>query len=211
MTNNPTPNDKSIPDDVFDRIMRNAADPAYNKNVSNNVDSDWYKSEGQRAEEARQELEEWNTKCEEYRQKEHPIEKYCHEIRGRFPSYYMSLKEYKDACDKSRNERRKRIDEFNEKLDLSRKKPDGMTTREWKEKKRLFKLERKLEQKDLYLRITSTPNWLIEQTIRKIPCDCTAEGMRNGITCDTCKLLVKVNEYMVNLFKDAAEGRSSIV
>jgi len=209
MTTPTTPIESNNGDDVYKRITDNAKDPKYNL-LSNYVNPDWYKSERQRQEEARQELEEWNTTCEKYKKEEHPIERYCHKIRGRFPFYYMTFEEHKIQSDESWNYRKKRIDEFNAQLDLIRQKPEGMTVKEWKEKKRLFRLERKQRSKDSHLRITSTPNWLIERTIRKIRCDCTAEGIRNGVTCDTCKLLVKVNDYMMNLFKDAAEGRSSI-
>jgi hypothetical protein len=54
-------------------------------------------------------------------------------------------------------------------------------------------------------------NHLIEKRIRKLRCECEAEKMRQGIFCPTCRLLVKVNDYLLDLFKDAAEGRSSVI
>jgi hypothetical protein len=37
-----------------------------------------------------------------------------------------------------------------------------------------------------------------------------AEEMRRGIFCDTCKLIVKVNDYMMDLFKMASQGRTTL-
>jgi predicted RNA-binding Zn ribbon-like protein len=42
-------------------------------------------------------------------------------------------------------------------------------------------------------------------------CECEAEKMRAGIYCKTCKLFIHLREYTIQLFKDAAEGRSSYV
>jgi hypothetical protein len=53
-----------------------------------------------------------------------------------------------------------------------------------------------------------TPIRLFEDQVDKIGCECEAEDIRQGIFCDTCKLMTKVNSYMMKLFKDFAEGRS---
>jgi hypothetical protein len=46
----------------------------------------------------------------------------------------------------------------------------------------------------------------------KIGCKCHKENMRlTGKICKTCKLMLKVREYTLTLFKDAAQGRSSIL
>jgi hypothetical protein len=42
-------------------------------------------------------------------------------------------------------------------------------------------------------------------------CECEAEKMRQGEFCDICKLVTKVREYMLDVFKAAAEGRASFV
>lgn len=196
-------------DDVFNRIIDNAKNP--NNNKPQGLNPDWYNSERHRAEEAKQELEDWNTKCEQYKNEETPIERYCNKILGYIPFYYKTLEEYKKDSEENLKYRYELMDQYHEDRRILRERPDGMTVKEWKEKKRLIRLEQKQMQKDSELEITSTPNWLIKQTIDKIQCDCAAEGILNGITCDTCKLLVQVNDYMMNLFKDAAEGRSSII
>lgn len=197
------------PDDVFNRIIDNAQDPNYNK--PQGLNPDWYKPTLQRIEEQRQKIIEWNQYCDERKQKETQIERYCNQILGVKPDYEMTFEENSRLEQENWNDRCKGMDEYHQERDFIHEKPDGMTVKEWKEKKRLIKLERKQKERDLELEITSTPNWIIVETIQKVKCDCMAEGLRNGVMCDTCKLLVKVNEYMMNLFKDAAEGRSTIV
>jgi hypothetical protein len=51
--------------------------------------------------------------------------------------------------------------------------------------------------------------WVLEHRISRMAfrCYCTGEGIRNGRVCKICKLSKKVDDYMLNLFKDAAEGR----
>jgi hypothetical protein len=46
---------------------------------------------------------------------------------------------------------------------------------------------------------------------RNFMCRCTGESLRNGKICDICKLTERANDYMLNMFKDAAEGRSSTI
>jgi hypothetical protein len=82
---------------------------------------------------------------------------------------------------------------------------------EERKKRRLVGEERKLGKSDWNLKYHGTPNHLIEKRIRKLRCECEAEKMRQGIFCPTCRLLVKVNDYLLDLFKDAAEGRSSVI
>jgi len=48
--------------------------------------------------------------------------------------------------------------------------------------------------------------------LNNIGCECHNENMRlTGNVCKTCKLMLKVREYTINLFKDAAEGRKSFI
>jgi hypothetical protein len=53
-----------------------------------------------------------------------------------------------------------------------------------------------------------TPRWLVSNKIDAIGCQCEAEDLRRGINCKICKLMLKVDNYMMNLFRDAAEGRA---
>jgi hypothetical protein len=41
-------------------------------------------------------------------------------------------------------------------------------------------------------------------------CECTEDELRNEKICNVCKLTKMANIHMLNLFRDAAEGRSSI-
>ena len=102
-----------------------------------------------------------------------------------------------------------------EKIEESWNKPmEGMTKEEQKEerrKRRLVREERKQLESDRNLEYCGTPLRLLSERIDKIGCECEAEQMRQGRFCDTCKLLVKVNDYILDLFKRESEGRGSII
>jgi hypothetical protein len=76
-----------------------------------------------------------------------------------------------------------------------------------KNQMRLEKQRRQGAQADWKLRMNA-PIHLLEKTIREIGCRCEPEDMRQGVFCNTCRLLVLVHKYMVNLFKEAAESKS---
>jgi hypothetical protein len=92
-------------------------------------------------------------------------------------------------------------------------KPKGMTKTEWQKeqsgRRRLLKQQRKadtvLESNSPILRFSE----MIEDLGYR--CECKGERMRRGEFCRICKLGTKLTEYAINLFKDAAEGRSSLV
>jgi hypothetical protein len=48
---------------------------------------------------------------------------------------------------------------------------------------------------------------LVNNKIDAIGCQCEAEEIRQGRYCKTCNLMLKVDKYMMSLFKDAAEVR----
>jgi len=52
-----------------------------------------------------------------------------------------------------------------------------------------------------------TPGWLVSNKIDAIGCQCEAEDKTRN-KCKICKLMLKVDNYMMNLFRDAAEGRA---
>jgi hypothetical protein len=88
--------------------------------------------------------------------------------------------------------------------------PDGSKTKtQWlkhlKNQRRLEKQRTQEARADWKLRM-NTPIHLLEKTIRKIGCRCKPEDMRQGVFCDTCRLLVLVHKYLMNLFKEAAES-----
>lgn len=156
---------------------------------------------------------EWQDKA---KRAEDPIRRYGNFILGIVPDYEISYEENKEMEKESWKKRREILDkEFDEKSKLHWPKPEGMTkTQRLKEKRRKRRLaieERKEREHNDKLWFESRPQWLIQKRIDKIPCACTAEEIRAGRFCKTCKLLVRVNEYMQDLFKNASEGRSSIV
>jgi hypothetical protein len=70
-----------------------------------------------------------------------------------------------------------------------------------------FRKQQKLEAKaDIALR-SKTPIRMLENTIMEMGCRCQVEDMRQGVFCDTCRLLVHVHKYMLDLFKEAAKTR----
>lgn len=162
------------------------------------------------------ERQEWKENQEEVRKEEDPIEQYSNKILGIIPDYEISYEEQKKIEQENWEYRSKLGHEMLEReAEVTRDKPEGMTKKEWdkerRKKKRLLREEEKEGKANFELRYRGTPNHLIEKRIKKIPCDCTAEKMRQGIFCETCRLLVRVNEYMLDLFKDASEGRSTVV
>jgi hypothetical protein len=88
-----------------------------------------------------------------------------------------------------------------------RKKPEGMTNKQWQDLKREKKLELKEEkqrrQSDKELE-SNSPFHMLSKRIEKIDCNCKAEDMRQGRYCNTCQLLGRVNEYLEDRFRIAA-------
>jgi hypothetical protein len=52
-----------------------------------------------------------------------------------------------------------------------------------------------------------TPFRILGSKLDKIGCDCKTDDLRNGIVCNTCKLLLQVDSYMMDLFKNVATER----
>jgi hypothetical protein len=153
----------------------------------------------------RQEYQEYQ---EETKRDEDPIERYSNKILGIIPEYESSYEEQKKIEVENWEIRSKAGHELLEReSEVTRDKPEGMTKKQWdkerRRKKRLLREEDKEARANSELSYHGTPNHLIEKRIRKIPCECEAEKMRHGIICKTCRLLVKVNDYMLSLFKDA--------
>ena len=118
---------------------------------------------------------------------------------------------------KRANIKRDRLQRFSNEIDFeafgfSHKKPDGMTNKQWieekRKRKRLRKEERFQEEADRILERQS-PIYMFRQRVDEIGCRCEAEEMRRGIFCETCKLIRRVNEYMLDLFKNASQGRTA--
>jgi len=57
-------------------------------------------------------------------------------------------------------------------------------------------LDKKQHEKDRELEQQATPFVLLSKRLEEIGCECEGERIRvAGEYCDTCRLLVKVNEY----------------
>ena len=154
--------------------------------------------------------QEWKESQEQAKQ-EDPIERYCNTIRGITPDYEISYEESVKMQEENWNYREKNLEKERE----SWNKPiDGMAKTEKEQerrKRRLVREERKQLESDRNLEYHGTPSRLLSKRVDKIGCECEAEQMRQGIFCDTCKLLVKVNDYILDLFKRESEGRGTII
>lgn len=88
----------------------------------------------------------------------------------------------------------------------------GMTQEEWwkrvERKRQELKEKRKEWEADEKLR-NESPTWQImrELDVVRYGCKCKPELMRQGQFCPVCRLMIKVHEYALRIFKDTAEGR----
>lgn len=196
-------------DDVFDRILDKSK--GYEEE---DLDLDAIHRRHRTSKQTNQERRKWEESCKEAMEKEDPIERYCYLIRDEVPWYEESFEDYEDGYEDHWKGRIKLTDNEIATRVFFHKKPEGMTDKEWKnEKKKRRRLNAhnvKQEEVDRRLVHKNSPYWLFWDTLKKIDCRCTGEGMRNGMICDTCKLLKKCHNDLIRLFKDAAEGRSSI-
>ena len=142
------------------------------------------------------------------------IEKYCRSIRNQPGFFEMTFEEYEMAWDERKKMlKKKQVADhvFNKFIS---EKPKGMNKTEWIKQKRRMKQNRREQEKQLKLdrrlEFKMTPIHLFEDQVDKIGCECEAEGIRQGQFCDTCRLITNVNSYMMKLFKDFAEGRSTL-
>ena len=197
-------------DDPFDFIMTRSKELAQGYDDALITPEMRRKQEIEEKEESRQYFE--NT-IKKRKQTETELQRYCREIREEVPDWDLTFEEYYKEEKEWQRIKSKRFDAEQQKdreLDDSNK-PKGITDKEWKkQKKRLRKVRReenKQRELDYRLRTHSTPWAMLLDQIVTIHCRCEAQGIRQGHFCDTCKLLVKVNEQLIRLFKDSAQGR----
>lgn len=169
------------------------------------------------------EREDWKDYQDKEKKEEDVIVQYSNKILGIKPDYNRSYDENEEYNErvrklidskkiKSESEiRQENHDAAFDRMLIRHMPKPGMTDKEWRNAKRLAKEEERQIYSDSHLRIRGNASWLLNERIDKIPCDCAAEEMRQGKFCKTCKLLARVNDYMLSLFKDASEGRSTIV
>jgi hypothetical protein len=188
---------------TFNFIVRRALEP------DNNPDTAKHLRQGEDLKEARQE---WQEYCNRKMKEEDPIERYCYQIRGETPDYEMSFEQSEKLDQESMHARQETLKQERYMQQERRlTKPEGITKTKWikdqRKKGRLHKEEQKQRKADRRLEWYGRPVNLFSDRIAKIGCECEAEQMRRGVFCDTCKLIVKVNEYMLELFKRTAQGR----
>ena len=94
-------------------------------------------------------------------------------------------------------------------------KPEGISKTKWERQQRrtrkAIREKHKQEAADQKLEFEGTPQYHLREQVEEIGCECKAEEIRAGNFCDTCKLLFKVEQYMIDLFKRESEGRGTIL
>jgi hypothetical protein len=139
------------------------------------------------------------------------IERYCNKILGIVPEYEISYDEMVKIREDNFNYRRQILEQ---EMSDSNKRMYEMTEAEKqveRKKRRLTKEESKINKSDYNLKHHGTPKYIFYKRIDKVHCDCEVDNMRQGIFCKPCMLLKKAYDYTLDLFKDAAEGRSMII
>lgn len=138
------------------------------------------------------------------------VERLCNKIKGIKPIYEMTFEEYW----KARKERSKiRNEIMHDEMyghKILHKQPIGMTNKQWTEAKRTL---RRQEKEDNAKRradkaiLNKTPARLFDKKIYDmwLACDCDADEMRQGIFCDICKIVLKIDDYTMTLLRREAE------
>jgi hypothetical protein len=89
-------------------------------------------------------------------------------------------------------------------------KENGMSDKEYNKIKKEFRKQQIQKNKELRADKViemHTPRWLVSNKIDAKVVNARRK-IRRGIYCKTCKLMLKLDNYMMNLFRDAAEGRA---
>jgi hypothetical protein len=197
--------------DVFDFIVRKALEPEYQPDYieEKTVVQSLGLQEAKKA--LLEQKRKWLEHCKEQKKQEDPIERYCYDIRCEIPDYEISSEVHQKEIEELRQMRDAILKEEQD-AQTTDVKPEGMTNKQWsKEKrktKRLKREERNQEEADRRLERQS-PIYMFRQRVVKTGCRCKAEEMRRGIFCDTCKLIRRVDECMLDLFKNASQGRTA--
>jgi uncharacterized protein YozE (UPF0346 family) len=159
----------------------------------------------------------WEEERAQYQKEEtYLIKRYVSQIRNKVDyrdQSYEELERHREAetDTKAYDERMARVDRIIKEDGFLAEKPRSMSEQEWVKRKREIRARRIHESSeynaDMAI-ITHTPWWIFHDKVNAIWCDCEPEQLRRGIYCKTCKLVLKADKYMMELFKDAAEGRS---
>jgi hypothetical protein len=137
--------------DVFDFIIKKAAEPEYKSNFIDNHPVDQTLGLKKRKEELLKQKREWTEYCKKLKKQEDPIERYCYDIRSEVPDYEISFEEHLREEQEVANIRQLNTQKFLEYIDTRqffRMKPEGMTDKQWvkeKRKKKRFEREERKE------------------------------------------------------------------
>lgn len=207
--NNPSENNSA--DDVYNRIISGAE-----KYDPYEADLSWHHF----YEDRKKLRKEWKEDIEKRRKDPNFLLKhYCYEIRNEVDPCDETFEEYSERLQeswKSRQEEHKlEIDLSNKKYALLNRnqKPEGMSNAEYIKKRK--ELRRQLIQgnkdhkTDEAIRHT-TPYHILSDTIDAISCECETEQLRQGIYCDTCRILKKIHTNLMDMIKDVAQGRRTV-
>jgi hypothetical protein len=165
---------------------------------------------------------------DKHRSEVNPLIRYCHDINNIAEPWEVPFELEQKRIEEKNNRVRDSIkkskpaagplDKFSEyqftsrsyKKEIPYDPSSGMSEAEWwkrVERKRLELKERHKQYKaDNELRFNSA-TWQILRNLDVVDCRCKAELMRQGQFCPVCRLMIKVHEYALRLFKDAAQGR----
>lgn len=158
---------------------------------------------------------EWYQKCHERYKEDDILVYYCYQIlrrkpkRGQLSNRIEVMKGSfdSDICKQAINQEIERREDL-----LHSGKHSGITNKEWQT---IYGLGSDTDAKtqvdsNWKFRQNSTTNILYHRVEKLLyMCECTEDGLRNGKICKICKLTKTANVYILNLFRDAAEGRSN--
>jgi hypothetical protein len=165
----------------------------------------------------------WDKLRASYRKEDtYLIEHYVSDIRNRVDYWDQSFEDYEEH----KRIERKRMDEIHKKVYIDKTesepttprleyrsfrdkgKPKDMTNEQYQKELKAQAKQLNKERKTDEAISHKTPWWIFHNKVNAIRCECDAEALRRGEHCKTCKLLAKVDKYMMELFKEEAEGRS---
>jgi hypothetical protein len=159
--------------------------------------------------EIKQARADFKSECEYLKREETEVERLCDKIKGIKPIYEMTFEEYWKAlkeCDRIRNEEMHH-EMYGDKI--LHKQPIGMTSKQWTEAKR--KLRRQQKEDNAKRRADqaierTTPIRLFDKKLTDMyhACYCDADEMRQGIFCDICKIVLKIDEHAMTLLRREA-------
>jgi hypothetical protein len=204
------PDDNKKQETTFDFITRRAAELSDDDRPGDIIIGDGSRLKKHYVTKAElvKQKKEWEDSCKVMREeakRQDPIIKYCNDIRGIKPYYELSFEEMQELETKHKEEEKRLYDEQIEQCRRERRLSSVKTST--KEERKRYRVDKKQQEKDRELEEQATPFVLLSKRLEQIGCECEGERIRvAGEYCGTCRLLVKVNAYMMGEFKNTARG-----